>query len=176
MTESITISVNSHCHFVYALLGDIDQLSDIEADELNGFLAELNKRCGPRQPLSRAISQTLAFEFLGLDGVAPALLRKFSDDDLEILARQCGQAEGMFAMQEALSTATQKLKQVSRADSCPVEARGETDGLLHRIGSLSNGERNALCDVLLRLQANDALTVDELRTDAISRTRLLAGK
>ena len=176
MAESITISVSSHCHFVYALVGEIGGLSEAATEELNGLLSELVKRCGERQPLLGAIAQTLAFEFLELDRVVPALLRKFTDDDLEVLTCQCGQTEGMFAMQEALSTERQMLKKVSRADSCPVEVREETDGLLRRIYSLSNGERNALCDVLLRLQANDALTVDELRTDVIARTRLLTGK
>ncbi len=46
---------------------------------------------------------------------------------------------------------------------------------LHNLASLNREGREALCDMLLQLQANDALTVAELRANLTARFKLLTG-
>jgi len=81
----------------------------------------------------------------------------------------------MFAMQERLDAAIQALKVGSWDGGYSGDFEEKTLELLHKLVSLSGVGRNALCDMLLRLQANDALTVGELRANLKTYAKLLVG-
>ena len=161
--------------FWFAFLDALRSHSQKTIEFYNDLIADAQQRCRPGEPVSGEIFENNEFTSLLRDKTAARLLPRLSDEDLVILTCRCSKSNGIFSMHEKLAEAIQALKSGSCNDEFADDPEREAAELLRILDALDELERYALCDMLRLLDANNGLTLHELRARVSERAGRLVG-